>query len=383
MAAQGTRKTETAPSRDISGPSTGRPLTRGGAARALELKRGEFDLAVQLGQVRAACGVNGVPLSVAKEEIDRLRAADGFPDVLRNRVRTVGTAEGAALVSITPARFTRLARTGHFTPVRFYLNRYRAVVWLYLAEELRDFTVIHPELLRGRIPPALRTMLDAGADRRPRNWRTRRLGLQLRTTEDPWGRAAAIASLLAPGTVAHVVPDPCERSHLQALRPEFVTARPVSPTAREVVGRLLLADDPDEIMWHRISLAHELLEAREECPAPRPAENGVGDRAHRPGTAVGPAALRPGRPAPCEPWTAARAVAGTPLATLPAAHPPMVPTKDTASVPPPRHRPRSGTAPAADSRTVPRGGRTVPDRRAARGRGLLALLRFKRAKPPI
>jgi len=248
-----------------------RSMACGRAARELELKRGEFDLAVQLGHIRTTPGASGGPPRVEQREIDRLRGAERFPDVLRQRVRTVGTMEGAQLISISPARFTRLARTGHFTPIRFYLNRYRAVVWLYLAEELDTFATDHPDLLSGRTPPALRVVLEAGEDRRARNWRGRRLGLLLRGTEDPWERAAAISCVLDPVTVADVVTDPYERSYLRVLRPEFVPARPESQAAGEVVERLLRADHPDELLWHRVSLAEAVREAREHRPAPRPA----------------------------------------------------------------------------------------------------------------
>lgn len=246
-------------------------LTLGRAAQELNLKRGELDLAVQLGHIRTTPGASGGPPRIDRQEIDRLRGAEGFPDALRERVRTVGTIEGARLISISPARFTRLARTGHCIPIRFYLNRYRAVVWLYLAEEISEFALAHPALLSGRTPPALRTMLDAGEDRRARNWRGRRLGLLLRRTEDPWERAAAIASVLDPVAVGEVVPDPYERSRLRVLRPELVAGRPESQAGRELVERLLLADHPDEILWHRVSLAQALREARELRPAPRPA----------------------------------------------------------------------------------------------------------------
>ncbi|MEU4492109.1 DUF6397 family protein [Streptomyces sp. NPDC023998] len=255
-----------------------RSLALGRAAQALELKRGELDLAVQLGHVRTTPGASGGPPRVDQREVDRLRGAEGFPDALRERVRTVGTVEGARLISITSARFTRLARTGHFTPIRFYLNRYRAVVWLYLAEELSDFALAHPALLAGRTPPALRTMLDAGEDRRARNWRGRRLGLLLRATQDPWERAAVIASVLDPVTVAEVTADPYERSYLRVLRPELAPGRPQTPAAGEVVGRLLLADHPDEILWHRVNLADALRRARELRPAPRPGAKAPGLR---------------------------------------------------------------------------------------------------------
>lgn len=300
-----------------------RSLALGRAARELDLRRGEFELAVQLGHIRTTPpGAGGGPPRVEQAEIDRLRGAERFPDALRERVRTVGTVEGAQLISISPARFARLARTGHFTPIRFYLNRYRAVVWLYLAEELREFALAHPALLSGRTPPALRTVLDAGEDRRARNWRGRRLGLLLRRTEDPWERAAGIASVLDPVTVAEVVPDPYERSHLRVLRPELVPARPDSPAASEVVQRLLLADHPDEILWHRSSLADALREARALRPAPRP---------------------------------------------VPKADPGLDP------------RTHPGAEPAADARAVRRGPQLLPVRRSPYGRGLLRRLRLRKA----
>ncbi len=254
----------------VHGTTTTRTLALSRAAQELDLKRSEFDLAVQLGHIRATSGASGGPPRVGQDEIDRLRAAEKFPGALRARLRTVGTQEGAQLVSISAARFTRLARTGHFTPVRFYLNRYRAVVWLYLAEELQEFGRAHPALLTGRTPPHLRAGLDQGVDRRARNWRARRLGLLLRSTEDPWERAAVIASVLDAVTLSEVVTDPGERSHLRVLRPQLVPARPESPAAHDVVERLLLADHPDEILWHRSSLADAVCAARQVRPAPRP-----------------------------------------------------------------------------------------------------------------
>ncbi|MFF3687129.1 DUF6397 family protein [Streptomyces sp. NPDC002187] len=289
------------------------------AARELELRRGEFDLAVQLGHIRTTRDADGGPPRVGQAEIDRLRGAKGFPDTLRARVRAVGTVEGAALVTISPARFTRLARTGHFTPVRFYLNRYRTVVWLYLADELREFARDHAELLTGRTPPAVLAALAAGEDRRARNWRGRRLGLLLRSTADPWERAAAIAAVLDPVTTAEVVPDPYERSHLRVLRPSLAPPLAQSPAAQEVVAGLLLADHPDEILWHRVSLADALREARRQGPAPRPEPartlQGLPDPAHRRSARPGTVRSRPARtePAPARP---ARPTRRTPLELL-------------------------------------------------------------------
>ncbi|MEN8651970.1 DUF6397 family protein [Streptomyces sp. 21So2-11] len=240
------------------------------AAQELGLKRAELDLVVQLGHIRASADPATGRRRFAREEIDRLRAAHGTPEALRERVRTVGTTEGALLMSISPARFTRLARTGYISPVKFYLNRYRAVVWLYLAEDLRAFASREPGLLTGRSPDAMRSMLDSGEDWRARNWRARRLGLLTRQTRDPWERAAIISSVLDPVQLAEVVDDPYERAYLHKLRPEPAVGHSESAAAREVAGQLLLADDPDEILWQRVSLALLLDDAREHRSAPCP-----------------------------------------------------------------------------------------------------------------
>ncbi|MFF0445229.1 DUF6397 family protein [Streptomyces sp. NPDC004609] len=420
MAGQGTRQGETPGERgapdasEAPAKAAGRaPLTPGRAAHALDLKRGEFDLALQLGYIRTVPGASGGPPGVAHEEIDRLRRADYHPDALRERVRTVGTVEGAALVTISPARFTRLARTGHFPPIRFYLNRYRAVVWLYLAEELRGFALTRPDLLTGRAPQELRAMLEEGEDRRARNWRSRRLGSYLRMTEDPWARAAAIASLLDPATVADAVPDADERSHLRALRPEFVPARPQSPAAHDVVERLLLADHPDEILWHRVSLAQELHEARRARRAPGPAGRpaavsaGVPARDRVPGP-VGPDPVGadpvpgPVGPDPVPPLAGSEPVSG-PARSLPGLRPAGRGTgigtgKDPGADPTTcRRTPRippdvltganSGTFPGATwtagPRTVSRCDRRTPSRRPWRGLGLLGRLRFRKTRPLV
>ncbi|MGA5873290.1 DUF6397 family protein [Streptomyces cinereoruber] len=249
-----------------------RTVTPVRAAQELELKRDEFRLAVQLGLVRTVPVGEGGRRRVERCELDRLRAAPDFPAGLRDRVRAVGTREAAALLGITPERFTRLARTGHLSPVRFSLNRYRAVVWTYLAEEVADFGRACPALLTGRLPLELRERLAAHEDLRPRNWRARRLALLLRAAADPWARASAIASLLDPLQVAEVVDDPYERAHLDRLRPPPPPGMPAPAAAREIAERLARADDPDEILWHRLSLALALDEARAACPAPYPGE---------------------------------------------------------------------------------------------------------------
>ncbi|MFG3343816.1 DUF6397 family protein [Streptomyces sp. NPDC048018] len=258
------------------GPLTVAP---GRAAQELALKRDEFQLAVDLGIVRTVPGSGGgagdgpadpTRRRVARSEIERLRGAPDFPGGLRERVRSVGTTEGARLLSVTKGRFARLAKTGHFSPVRFYVNRYRAVVWLYPAAELGEFALTHPGLLMGRLPLDVRTRADGAEDWRPRNWRARRLGMLLRASADPWARTAAIASLLDPVDVAEVVDDPFERAYLERFRPALPSWRPHASAAREIADRLLLADDPDEILWHRMSLALALDEARADRQAPLP-----------------------------------------------------------------------------------------------------------------
>ncbi|MFE6461633.1 DUF6397 family protein [Streptomyces cinereoruber] len=301
-----------------------RTVTPARAAQELELKRDEFRLAVQLGLVRTVPvgeGGRGGRQRVERRELDRLRAAPDFPAGLRDRVRAVGTREAAALLGITPERFTRLARTGHLSPVRFSLNRYRAVVWTYLAEEVADFGRACPALLTGRLPLELRERLAAHEDLRPRNWRARRLALLLRAAADPWARASAIASLLDPLQVAEVVDDPYERAHLDRLRPPPPPGMPVPAAAREIAERLARADDPDEILWHRLSLALALDEARAACPAPYPGETARPVPIAPPAWAApaAPAARKADtepsvRPGAADPWAVPVTVSGGPRA---------------------------------------------------------------------
>ncbi|NEA65257.1 DUF6397 family protein [Streptomyces sp. SID12488] len=252
--------------------TSGAPFAPSRAARELGLKRSEFDLAVHLGCVRTVPDEGGGGRRVGRDEIDRLRNDTRFPETLRERVRSVGTADGAKLMDVTPTRFTRLARLGLVTPVTFYLNRYRAVVWLYLADELGQFAAgtDSAPLLTGRTSPSLRDQLAAGIDRRPRNWRGRQLGFLLRTADDPWARAAVVASFLDPGQVTEIANDPYERAYLNRFRPEQPAhGVPGSPAAR-LAERIMTADDPDEIGWLRADLTGSLAEARDHRPAPRP-----------------------------------------------------------------------------------------------------------------
>ncbi|MGW7336455.1 DUF6397 family protein [Streptomyces sp. NPDC054808] len=268
----------TALAAERSGPTRAAAVAPSRAARELGLKRSEFDLAVRLGRIRTVPDDGGGGRRVPRDEIDRIRAADGFPEGLRAAVRAVGTTEGAALMDVTKARFTRLARLGLLVPVKFYVNRYRAVVWLYLAEELRRFTADERNavLLKGRTPAVLRDQLGEGVDLRPRNWRGRHLGFLLRqAADDPWARAAAVASLLDAAEVSDVVTDPYERSHLRRFRPARPAhGSPGSPAA-QLAEEIATAADQDEIDWLRSDLADAVEAARRQCPAARPAPHAV------------------------------------------------------------------------------------------------------------
>ncbi|MFG2148801.1 DUF6397 family protein [Streptomyces sp. NPDC048696] len=369
--------------------ASGRTLALGRAAQQLELKRGEFDLAVQLGHVRTVREDLSVRPRVAEEEIERIRSAEGFPDALRERVRVVGTTEASQLLDIATHRFTRLARAGHFTPVKCYLNRYRAVVWLYLAEELTDMALRYPALLSDRrLPKELLGRLETGEDRRPRNWRGRRASMLLRQTEDPWERAAGIATALDAAHLAEVVSDPYERAYLARLRPEPTRVGPDSPTAREIIERLQLAQDPDEVLWYRMDLARTLEVARSTRPAPRPEwERKPREAAARPismavdpvrAAAVpepvaafpAPAPAPPAAPAPA-PVPAALAPAPAPVIPEPAVPVPAAPLTARLSAPAP--------APAPGPALVPRLRQVEPVAGGGRLRRGLARIRRPRA----
>lgn len=235
----------------------------GQAAGELGLSRSEFARAVQLGIVRAGPPTPGGSARFTRTELDRVRSAGGFPDGLRERVETLAGAQAtAAVLGVGPSRFTRLARCGHITPVGYRINRYRAVVWLYLAVELRDFAAARPEMLRGSAPAADRELMAAKADLRPRKWRERHVGLLLRRTADPWERAAVLASVLPEGDVRETVPAPAERILLAALSPPVPYGHPQVPAAAAVAERLLRAQPPDEVAWYRTSLDFALTGAR-------------------------------------------------------------------------------------------------------------------------
>jgi hypothetical protein len=234
----------------------------GRAARELGLKPRECELAVQMGEVRALAGPQPDRPRLPATEVARLAADPDALRALRGRLRLVGSAEGAALLDVAPGRFTRLARGGCLSPVRFTVNRYRAVVWLYLAHELRAFAELRPELLTGHHPPLLREALRTGTDLRARNWRARRTRQLVDLAEGPWERAAARAAVLAEAELVRAVPDQEERNRLRELRPRLDTLRSDSPVVRRIAAELSLAADEDEIGWCRFLLTAELTEAR-------------------------------------------------------------------------------------------------------------------------
>lgn len=234
------------------------------AAAALGLSRTEFARAVQLGIVRVGPPAPaGGGARYARAELDRVRAAEGPPEALRERLATVAGAEAAAAVlKVGPSRFTRLARCGHVVPVGYRINRYRAVVWLYLAAELREFAAREPGLLRGVAPAADRELMAARGDLRPRTWRGRHVGLLLRRTADPWERAAVLASVLPEDEVREAAPDPAERIVLAALAPPPPYGHPQVPVAAAVAQGLLKALPPEEVRRYRGDLDLALRGAR-------------------------------------------------------------------------------------------------------------------------
>ncbi|MER7024779.1 MULTISPECIES: DUF6397 family protein [Streptomyces] len=281
-------------------------LTMGQAARELELRTGELELAVQLGAVRTVPaesaprpGAAHLRRRVPIGEIHRLRSGPDYPDVFRERIRTVGTTEAAALMGIGPGRFLRLTKSGCFTPVRFYVNRYGALVWLYLASEVGVFADREPELLHSNTPAEVRAMLDEGRDWRARQWRGRRVAQLMGQAADAWEAAAVLAAVLPPEEFASVVPDVAERAVLRDLKPHFASVITATPAARESFESVLVADEFDEVLWYRVNLSRAVERARNEAPhRTRSVTNGpsVMPRRRRPVAQTGPGRRGPSVP---------------------------------------------------------------------------------------
>lgn len=238
------------------------------AAQELGLWPRELELAVRTEQARTVPGAPGAPRRVAYAEVERLRGTAGFPESLRARLRLVGAGEGAKLMGISVSRFARLARLGHFGPVKFYVNRYRTVVWLYLAHELRELTRsgAASELLRGRMPQHSREALEAGLDERARRWRSRRVRQLETEAGDPWELAAVRASVLDEDTLAEAVPERDERVRLRALAPFLVETRSESEAVRDAGDTLGFADGEEEVHTYVLGLRAALEEARATAP---------------------------------------------------------------------------------------------------------------------
>lgn len=281
------------------------------AAGRLGLAPGAMELAAQLGEVRTVratgagragpVGPDGPasgwpPRRVPRAELARLQAAEDFPDGLRERLRVVDAGGGAQLLGITGSRFARLARGGCFSAVRFYVNRYRTVVWLYLAEELRTFAESRPELLSGSLPRGLRILLTEGVDLRAGHWRGRRVGQLCRQAEGPWESAAARAAVLAEEVLEEAVADGAERALLRALRPELRPLRGRSLAVRELTRELCTAAAEDEIFWQRLMLAADLEAARASA---RPVPVGAAHPGHR-ARPIGPSDVLVRAPAAAE-----------------------------------------------------------------------------------
>lgn len=263
-------------------PDPGRPGGTGGTGRAdgelvalsrareeLGLEGGEFELAVQVGEVpTVACG-SGL-WKVRARDLARLGPAGGGPQALLARIQLVTSGEGAETMGVGRDRFTKLARTGFVRPVRWYVNRYQALVWMYLARELREFAEANPALLTGPLPGALREAVRGGEDQRARGWRERRVAQLVRDAYDAWDEAAVWAALLGPEITDEAVPDPHERARLRRLRGALPPGR-TGFAAPELVRRLTTADHPEEIATAVAALADALGRARECRPAPHPA----------------------------------------------------------------------------------------------------------------
>ncbi|MFE0629941.1 DUF6397 family protein [Streptomyces sp. NPDC058864] len=271
------------------------------ARQELCLEAEEFEVALQTGEVRTAPAVGG-RRRVVREDVDRLREEEGFPDRLRARLELVGSIEAAALIGISRERFSRLAKGGFLRPVRWYVNRYRAVVWLYLAEDVRRFARAQPALLEGRLPAELRDALDEGEDHRARGWRARRVEELVRDAADAWGEAAAWSALLGPEAAADAVPDARERAYLRRLCPAIPPGSTGSYATRELIEAQTVASHPDEVTFAQVSLTDALLRARAARPAPHPDRASPATAPGRPVVPPPPAEPPPPPAAPRSRW---------------------------------------------------------------------------------
>ncbi|SEN83411.1 DUF6397 family protein [Actinacidiphila rubida] len=317
------------------------PLSR--VRDELGLEYDEFDVALQVGEVRTVVCGPGV-WKVPRSELARLRALEGPEDGLLKRLRLVSSGGAAEAMGIGRDRFTRLARAGCVRPVRWYVNQYRAVVWLYLAREAAEFADLNPAVLTGRLPGPLRETGDGGTDLRARGWRARRAGQLVRDAADAWEEAAVWAALLGPQIAGEAVPDPYERAHLYRLRATLPAGRPGRATP-EQVRSLTTADAPDEIAAALFALAEALGRARRGQPVPRPSPG-----SHAPALPALPALPAP--PAPPAPHASPALPA--PHAPEPPGLPEVTAVPPRPEVPPGQEAAPSGARPAAARRGLRR-----------------------------
>lgn len=326
-------------------PGGARTLTLNRAREELGLEFQEFELALLLGEI-ATVGEGADRPRVPDREISRVRQSVGGTQALLARLQLVNSTEGAELLGISRERLVRLTRAGCVRPVRWYVNRYRAVVWLYLASELTDFAAGSPALLAGRLPAAVREAADDGQDLRPRGWRSRRVAQLVRDARGPWEEAAVWAALLGPEITDSAVPDPYERTRLRRIHPVLPPGRPGPLADAALIGRLTTADHPDEIALGLVALADALGRARHRDPVPRP----------KPRQSAGPAPA--GRPAAPDtlPPVPVRASVSLPVSVpLPVPAPARVPAAAVAA------RRTDGDRPRRSLRRLLRGRRQVSD----------------------
>lgn len=260
-----------------SGPRAGLPpgappLTLNRAREELDLTYAEFELALQLGEISTVTAGGADRPRVPAAEIARVLDAPGGKAALLSRIELVDTTAAAELLGIGRDRMLRLTKAGCVRPVRWYVNRYRAVVWLYLAGEIKELAAGSPALLAGRLPDAVRAAEAEGDDQRARGWRSRRVAQVVRDAAGPWEEAAGWAALLGPEVTDSVVPDPHERSRLRTLRTVLPYGRPGPLADAALIRRLTVADHPDEISLALLALADALHRARthESPPVPAP-----------------------------------------------------------------------------------------------------------------
>ena len=159
-------------------------LAAGRAAQELDLRRGEFDLAVHLGlSARGGAGGAGVARGGVRQEESTGGRAGRLPQSLRERVRTAGTAEGAALLGIRSVPLHRPGAGRVHLAGALLPQPLRAVVWLYWWTNFAGFGAREPQLLAGKSRVGMRTMLEAGVD-----WRAPQLAFaQDRPVAEPDG----------------------------------------------------------------------------------------------------------------------------------------------------------------------------------------------------